>query len=214
MQYCTCMHLLWDNKSIWKACSDSIFSLLVLNSLPQEQEEFKVSQWTRQRTITELTGENGQVKAWRNDCDIDCVDESILFDGDKTDLEVSRDHTGLEGNSRRRRNKKAITNGTRLHLSKQNYFWLLKESQFVTSLRQDSTPGLKHVPCLECISEQDEVRSNDGREGLNEKVKLPSIVTCQVSLLTRTKLNQEKARSMAAEISLPPLTRKRLPAKR
>lgn len=120
--------------------------------------------------------------------------------------------TGLEGNSRRRRNKKAITNGTRLHLSKQNYFWLLKESKFVTSLRQDSTPSLKHVPCFDCISEQDELRSNDGREGLNERVKLPSIVACG-SATNQTKPS-DKARSMAAGKSLPPLTSKRLPARR
>lgn len=112
----------------------------------------------------------GQVSAYRNEYDTDCSDESIMFDSDKTDLEVSRDRRNGVERELKKTKQKSYNERDDSSSFQANYFWLLKDSQFVISLRQDTTHGLQHVPCFDIISEQDELRSNDESEDLNEKV--------------------------------------------
>lgn len=112
----------------------------------------------------------GQVSAYRNEYETDCSDESIMFDSDKTDLEVSRDRRNGVERELKKTKQKSYNERDGSSSFQINYFWLLKDSQFVTSLRQDSTHGLQHVPCFDIISEQDELRFNDESEELNEKV--------------------------------------------
>lgn len=112
----------------------------------------------------------GQVSTYRNEYDTDCSDESIMFDSDKTDLEVSRDRRNGVERELKKTKQKSYNERDDSSSFQANYFWLLKDSQFVISLRQDTTHGLQHVPCFDIISEQDELRFNDESEELNEKV--------------------------------------------
>ena len=79
--------------------------------------------------ITQLiVGKNGQVKSLRNDCAIDWVDERKLTATKLASRYPKIVETGLE-------------EWDESSSFSRTYFWM-KDSLFVSSLRQDSTPGL------------------------------------------------------------------------
>lgn len=78
----------------------------------------------------------GQVSAYRNEYETDCSDESIMFDSDKTDLEVSRDRrNGVERELKKTKQKSYNERDDRLSKQTISGCWRIRSS----SSRLDKT---------------------------------------------------------------------------